>query len=92
MVLEQLNGTISAYGVEISTITVAFAVGVFLLGYFANKFSNLMVERAVKRRGGDPHASVTGKKLTAYIIYPLTFVAVLGVFGFPPSALAGAVG
>ena len=92
MVLGQLNGTISAYGVEISTITLVIAGGLFLVGYFANKFSNLMVERAVKRRGGDPHAAVTGKKLTSYIIYPLTFVAVLGVFGFPLSALAGAVG
>lgn len=73
-------------------MTIFTAFGVILLGYFANKLSNLMVERAVKRRDGDPHAAVTGKKLTAYIIYPLTFVAVMGVFGFPLSALAGAVG
>jgi len=51
-----------------------------------------MVERAVKRRDGDPHAAVTGKKLTSYIIFPLTILGVLGVFGFPLSALAGAVG
>ena len=62
------------------------------MGYFANKASNLLIERAVKRRGGDPHAAVTAKKLTSYIIYPLTAVAVMGVFGFPLSALAGAVG
>lgn len=68
------------------------ATGILMLGYFANKLSNVLVERAVKRRDGDPHAAVTGKKLTAYIIYPLTFVALLGVFGFPLSALAGAVG
>ncbi len=51
-----------------------------------------MIDRAVKRRGGDPHAAVTAKKLTSYIIYPLTAVAVMGVFGFPLSALAGAIG
>lgn len=79
-------------GIEISTLTIVLAAGVFLLGYFANKLSNLMVDRAVKRRDGDPHAAVTAKKLTAYIIYPLTLVAVFGVFGFPLSALAGAVG
>ena len=62
------------------------------MGYFTNKASNLMIDRAVKRRGGDPHAAVTAKKLTSYVIYPLTAVAVMGVFGFPLSALAGAVG
>ncbi len=92
MVLESLNGSVTAYGIEISTLTIALAVGVFFLGYFANKLSNFMVERAVKRRGGDPHAAVTGKKLTSYLIYPLTLLGVLGVFGFPLSALGAAVG
>ncbi|MEF8880238.1 MAG: mechanosensitive ion channel family protein [Candidatus Nanohaloarchaea archaeon] len=87
-----MNGTIDVLGLQISTLTILAAAGVFVLGYFANKLSNVLVERAVKRRDGDPHAAVTGKKLTAYIIYPLTFVAVMGVFGFPLSALAGAVG
>ncbi len=92
MVLEWLNGSVSAYGIEISTLNIALAVGVFFLGYFANKLSNFMVERAVKRRDGDPHAAVTGKKLTSYLIYPLTLLGVLGVFGFPLSALGAAVG
>ncbi len=51
-----------------------------------------MVDRAVKRRDGDPHAAITAKKLTSYIIYPLTLIAVFGVFGFPITALAGALG
>jgi len=51
-----------------------------------------MVERAVNRRDGDRHAAVTAKKLTAYIIYPVTFLAVLGSFGLPVSMLGNALG
>jgi len=92
MVLQQINGTISAYGIEISTLTILLALGVLFLGYFGNKMSNILIERAVSRRDGYPHAAVAGKKLTAYLIYPLTVLGVLGVFGFPLSALGAAVG
>ena len=92
MILQQINGTINAYGIEVSTLTLLLAGSLILLGYLADKISNKMVEKAVKRRGGDPHAAVTGKKLTSYIIYPLTLVAILGVFGFPLTSLGAAVG
>ncbi|MFP4229530.1 MAG: mechanosensitive ion channel family protein [Candidatus Nanohaloarchaea archaeon] len=92
IILEQVNGSIGAYGIQIDTFTVLLALCVIFSGFLANKLSNFLVGRGVRKRSGDPHAAVTAKKLTAYIIYPLTFVAVLGVFGFPLSALGAAVG
>jgi small-conductance mechanosensitive channel len=71
---------------------VAAALVLIFLGFVANKVSNQIVERAVKRRGGDQHASKTAKKLTAYVIYPVTFVAVIGALGFPLASLGAAVG
>lgn len=68
------------------------AIILVFLGFVANKASNLLVERAVKRRGGDQHASKTAKKLTSYIIYPVTFVAAISVLGFPLASLGAAVG
>jgi small conductance mechanosensitive channel len=61
-------------------------------GYIANKISNVLISKSVDHRGGERHAKRSAKRLTAYIIYPLTFVAVLGVFGVPLSALGAAVG
>jgi small-conductance mechanosensitive channel len=46
----------------------------------------------VRKRGGDKHASITAKKLSAYIIYPLTLLALMGLFGLPLSAIGAAVG
>lgn len=92
VILESLNSTVGAYGIQISTLTLGLAAAVIIAGVIANKASNLLVDRAVKKRNGDPHAAVTGKKLTSYVIYPLTLVSVLGVFGFPLSALGAMVG
>jgi len=61
-------------------------------GVLANKASNLMIDRAVERRDGDKHAAKTAKKLTTYIIYPLTAILALGVFGLPLSHLGTALG
>jgi len=94
--LNNLNGEIEAavsgLGLEITTFTIAVALLVFAAGVLTNKASNIMVTRAVDRRNGDDHAAKTAKKLTAYIIYPLTIVMVLGVFGLPLAHLGTALG
>lgn len=90
--LEILNSTINILGAQITGMMVLAALIVIFAGYTANKISNLMVERAVAKRSGDEHATKTAKKLTAYLIYPMTFVGVLAVFGFPISSLGAAVG
>lgn len=82
----------SGLGIEFSTANLVIAGLLILIGFGINKASNLMIERAVKKRDGDKHAAVTAKKLTGYIIYPLTFIAVLGVFGLPVSTLGNALG
>ena len=68
------------------------AAGVIVAAYIANKVSNRGIDRTVDRRNGSKHASATGKKLTAYVIYSLGFVGLLGVFGVPLTALGTAVG
>lgn len=83
-------GFLNSY--NITTTTVLMAAIVAAVGLALNKFSNILIERAVKRRGGDEHAAASAKKVTAYVIYPLTFVAVLGVFGIPLSGIGAAVG
>lgn len=83
---------VSAIQSYIQPVTLAEAAVVVLAGFLVNKASNLVIERYVTRRGGDTHAAKSAKKVSAYIIYPLTFVAVLGVFGVPLSALGTAVG
>ncbi|MFQ3275095.1 MAG: small conductance mechanosensitive channel [Candidatus Nanohaloarchaea archaeon] len=87
-----LNSSVTVLGAEITGLMVVIAAGIAVSGFVANKISNVLVDRAVKRRNGDQHATKTAKKLTAYIIYPLTFVVILGVFGFPLSSIGAAVG
>lgn len=92
MAIEDLTAFASGLGIEVSTANLIIAGLLILVGFGLNKASNVMVERAVKKRGGDRHAAVTAKKLTAYIIYPLTFLAVLGALGLPVSTLGNALG
>jgi small conductance mechanosensitive channel len=91
-IIQLLNNSVTVLGTEITGLMVAIGFGVAVAGFVVNKISNVLVDRAVKRRKGDQHASKTAKKLTAYVIYPLTFVVILGVFGFPLSSIGAAVG
>ncbi len=83
-------------GIDLSSFigleTLLLAVGVILAGYVLNKLSNVIIGKSIQHRGGDLHAEKSAKRLSAYVIYPLTGVAVLGVFGVPLSALGTAVG
>lgn len=90
--IELLSASVNILGYQITGNMVLAALLVALTGFAANKISNMFVKRAVDKRGGDRHAAKTTKKLTAYIIYPLTFVAILGTLGFPLASLGAAVG
>lgn len=96
MVLEQLtepmNKLLASAGVNVEATTILTAIGVVVLAFILNKISNRGINRAVERRGGSKHAAHTSKKLSAYVIYSLGLVAVLGVFGVPPTALGTVVG
>lgn len=89
---EILNFSVNILEYQLTGSMVLAAIILTFLGFIANKTSNLLVEKAVKRRGGDQHASKTAKKLTSYIIYPVTFVAAISVLGFPLASLGAAVG
>ncbi|MFB6190318.1 MAG: mechanosensitive ion channel family protein [Candidatus Nanohaloarchaea archaeon] len=87
----QLAGkTVASYG--ISTTDVATAAVIIVMGYLLNKASNLAVQRAIDRRGGGEHAVKSAKRVTGYVIYPLTIVAVLAALGLPLAGLGAAVG
>ncbi|MFB6144701.1 MAG: mechanosensitive ion channel family protein [Candidatus Nanohaloarchaea archaeon] len=87
-----MNQLLSSLGIEIQAMTLLMAAAVFAVAYIANKLSDRGIERAVERREGSEHASATAKKLSAYVIYSLGLVAVLGVFGVPLTALGTVVG
>lgn len=86
--------SIAVPGLSMTINTASILIAAFLLavGYIANKISNMMIRRGVEKRGGDQHAAHTAMKVSGYIIYTLTFVAVLGAFGVPASALGASVG
>ncbi|WP_414838178.1 mechanosensitive ion channel family protein [Candidatus Nanosalina sp. VS9-1] len=77
---------------EVSASTIVAGFAVLVAGHVLNKISNVAVEKAVERKGASKHATRSTKRLTAYVIYPLTFVAFLGVIGVPLTALSAAVG
>jgi oligopeptide/dipeptide ABC transporter ATP-binding protein len=79
---------IAGIGVEALILTAMIAV----TGVIVNKISNIIIERGIRRRGGDLHAAKTAKRVSAYIIYPLTFVFILGALGVPLTGLGAAVG
>jgi len=87
-----LQSQFSNLGLNITLTTLTVAAGLAVLGWFTNKISNKIIDRAIDKRGGDKHAAVSAKKVTAYIIYPITFVLILGTFGLPISSLGTALG
>ena len=84
--------TFSQLGLNITVTTLSLAILVLIAGWFANKFSNKLVDRAVKKRGGDKHAAISAKKVTAYAIYPITLLIALGIIGVPIGSFGTAVG
>lgn len=95
MVLEflaQLSGSITLLGITLNFKTLFWAVTVLAGGFVANKVSDRLIARAIAKRDGDEHAIVTGQKISSYVIYSLTLVVIMGVFGLPLAALASAVG
>ncbi len=88
----QFSSLVSGLGIEISMVTIGWAVAFLFLGWLVNRFSDLLIARAVKRRGGGSHASKSAQKVSKYVIYSLTFVVVLGVLGVPLSALGASIG
>lgn len=91
-VLQILNASVNILGYRLSGAMIAAAATVAVLGILANKISNIFVERAVKRQGGDEHSAHTAKKVTAYVIYPLTVLGVMVTLGLPVSSIGAAVG
>lgn len=58
----------------------------------ADKASNFLIRRAVKKRGGDRHAATTANKISSYVIYSVGFMVLLGVFGVPASSIGTVLG
>jgi len=82
----------SNLGLNITLTTLIVAAGIIVLGWFANKISNKMVDKAIKERGGDKNAAISAKKVTAYAIYPVTIVIASGVLGVPVGSFGTALG
>lgn len=87
-----IQSSLSQLGLNITTTTLLVAGGILVAGWFANKFSNRLIERAVQRRGGDKHAAVSAKKVSAYVIYPVSGIIALGALGLPIQSLGTAIG
>lgn len=65
---------------------------IFLVGFVANKLSNRFVDRTVDKRNGDEHAAKTVKRMTSYVIYPITILGIMIALGLPVGSLGAAVG
>ena len=92
---DAVSAPITESGALVSSLTVEtllIAIGTLVAGYLVNKTSNAAIGEYIEHVGGDVHAKKSAKRLSGYIIYPLTFIALLGVFGVPLSALGAAVG
>lgn len=90
--ITQRLSEISLPNVGIDPWMFAVAAALVVLGWAANRISNSLIAKSIRRRNGDKHVIKTSKRISAYIIYSLTGVAILGVFGVPLSALGTMVG
>jgi len=84
----ELSGLVSAVSVE----QLILAGVVLTVTVIANFISDRMIDRAVRRRGGEKHAAKTAKKFSSYIIFSLGLLFVLGSLGLPLSSVGAAIG
>ncbi len=91
-IVSQFTAFLAGLGIQVSPQVLGWAAVVAVAGLAVNKLSNIMIARAVEKRGGEEHAAKSAQRVSGYVIYSLTFVAVLGVFGVPLSALGASVG
>lgn len=90
--IEPLRNYFMKFGIS---FTVETLITAFVIGLVAIVFKNILnrvINRGVARRGGDKHAAVTAKKVTGYVVYSLTVLIILGVFGIPMSAIGASIG
>ncbi|MFB6208172.1 MAG: mechanosensitive ion channel family protein [Candidatus Nanohaloarchaea archaeon] len=85
------TGNVAA-SLNISPATLGIAAGVLVAAWAANKASNILISRSIKRKHGDPHAIRTAQRLSAYVTFGAAVVVILGVFGVPLSALGTTIG
>ncbi|WEL23250.1 mechanosensitive ion channel family protein [Candidatus Nanohalovita haloferacivicina] len=78
--------------VNIGPELVIAAAAVMFAGWGVNKLSDYLIAKSIERRNGDKHVTKTSQRISSYVIYSLTAVALLGVFGVPLSALGTMVG
>lgn len=91
-VKQEIGNNISALGIQVSLETLGWALAVLAAAWVANRVSNVIIARSIDRKGGDQHVIKTTKRLSAYVIYSIGFIVLLGVFGVPLTALGTAVG
>lgn len=91
--LASLPPEVSEFMKTLGWETAALLLAVTVVGWTANKISNRMINKAVERRGGDEHAAKTARKFSAYVIYSLTFLIILGILpGVSVSSIGAAIG
>jgi len=72
--------------------TFAYAATIIILGWITNKLSNRIIAKGMEKRNVDEHVTKTSKKISAFVIYGITFLLLLGIFGVPLSSIGAAVG
>lgn len=77
---------------ELSEVMLLNAAIVVSAAIVADKISKFLIQRAVRKRGGDRHAATTANKISSYIIYSVAFMVLLGVFGVPASSIGTVLG
>lgn len=92
LTISTLTGHLSNLGLNTSLTSIIAALTLILVGFSLNKLSNKWINKKVEVKDTSEHAEKTAKRVTAYLIYSLTLIAILGVFGVSASALGSVVG
>ncbi len=86
--LTQVTSLITDY---IAPKTIALTLAIIIAGYVGNKLVKRIIRRSVDHEV-DEHVYKTATKISSFLVYGLTFVALLGLYNVPLGSLATLVG
>lgn len=86
---ETISSTVTSI---VSPETILWTAVVLVGGLAINNFVGRVIKRSLNKNEADEHLYKTVSKLASFIVYSLTFIALLGVYNVPLGSLATLVG
>lgn len=90
--MQNLDQIISQITNFVAPQTLLWTAVILVAGITVNKLVSRAIKKSVERKNADEHIYKTVSKLGSFVVYSITFIALMGVYSVPLGSLATLVG